>query len=107
MRAASIFNGQSPQAFDSLDVTTVRELELMYREGMIGARHNLMLISHLMAIVYNALSKSPMKSREFFPHLEAYFVPPNYMTKQERDFVVFTSLPGFKSEFLDILGWVS
>jgi hypothetical protein len=26
------------------------------------------------------------------------------MTKQERDFLAFTSLPGFKAEFLEILG---
>jgi hypothetical protein len=90
VRATAIFNGQSPEVFDSLDVATVRELELMYRDGMIGARHNLMLISHLMTIV--------------FPHLEEYFVPPNYMTRQERDFLTFTSLPGFKAEFLEILG---
>ena len=99
-----IFNGQSPEVIESLDVVSTRELELMYRDGMIGARQNLMLISHLMAIVYNALSKNPIKSREFFPHLEEYFIPPNYMTRQERDFLAFTSLPGFKSEFLDILG---
>ena len=55
-----IFNGQSPEVIESLDVVATRELELMYRDGMIGARQNLMLISHLMAIVYNALSKNPI-----------------------------------------------
>lgn len=68
-----------------------------------------MLMSHLMAIVWNigssfsrnAQSKKP---QEFFPHLEEYFIPPNNMTRQERDFLAFTSLPGFRKEFLDILG---
>lgn len=95
--------------FDSLDVATIRGLELMWRDGLIGGRHNLMLMSHLMAIVWNigaAFSRNTKakKPQEFFPHLEEYFVPPGYMTRQERDFLAFTSLPGFRKEFLDILG---
>jgi hypothetical protein len=81
----------------------------MYRDGMIGARHNLILSSHLMSVVYNFASSwakggKTMKPQEFFPHMEAYFVPPKEMTRQERDFVAFTSLPGFKAEYLEILG---
>jgi len=99
----------SPEAFDRLDVSTVRELELMWRDGMIGGRQNLMLISHLMTIVWNlaaSFSKhgKTFKPQDFFPHLEEYFVPPENMTRQERDFLAWTSLPGFRKEFLDILG---
>lgn len=68
-----------------------------------------MLMSHMMAIVWNigsSFSRNPQskKPQEFFPHLEEYFTPPSNMTRQERDFLAFTSLPGFRKEFLDILG---
>ena len=81
----------------------------MWRDGMIGGRHNLILISHLMTVIYNFASSwskgsKPAKPNEFVPHLEEYFIPPDHMTKQERDFLAFTSLPGFRAEFLDILG---
>jgi hypothetical protein len=55
---------------------------------------------------YRVFSRNPQskKPQEFFPHLEEYFIPPSNMTRQERDFLAFTSLPGFRKEFLDILG---
>jgi hypothetical protein len=81
----------------------------MWRDGVIGGRQNLMLMSHMMAIVWNigsSFSRNPQskKPQEFFPHMEEYFTPPSNMTRQERDFLAFTSLPGFRKEFLDILG---
>jgi hypothetical protein len=81
----------------------------MWRDGLIGGRQNLIFMSHLMSLVYNfaaSWSKGAKTSKptEFFPHLEEYFIPPDNMTRQERDFLTFTTLPGFKAEYLEILG---
>jgi hypothetical protein len=107
VRAAAIFNGLSPDEFDALDTETTQELEVLYRDGLIGGRAGVLYASHIMALLHalgSAFSKGnrPLKPSDFFPHLEAYFKPPE-LPRQERDFWAFTMLPGFKPEFLEIL----
>lgn len=107
VRAAAIFNGLAPEAFDRLDTETIREMEVLYRDGLIGGRAGVLYASHIMALLHalaSAFSRNnrPLKPQEFFPHVEEYFKPPP-PTKKERDFLAFTLLPGFKPEYLEHL----
>lgn len=106
MRAAAIFNGLAPQTFDALDTETVQEMELLYRDGLIGGRGALFFNTHLLTLVHalgGAFSKHhrTMRPTEFFPHLEAYFKPA--LNVQERNWLAWTTLPGFKSQFIEHL----
>jgi hypothetical protein len=64
-----------PDTFDALDLQTSQELEILYRDGMLGGRAGLFFASHIMALLHaisGAFAKHhrALKPADFFPHLE-------------------------------------
>jgi len=90
--------------FDALDWETVTEMELLYRDGLIGGRGPLMFATHTMSLLHSlagmfSKQHKTLRPAEWFPFIEAYFKPAE-PTRAERDYLLLTTLPGYKPEYL-------
>jgi len=106
VRAAMIFNGQSPDVIESIDEDTFAEICVMWADGIIGEKATYDSIAPLTTAIFNyirAPSTPPYKPKQLFPWIAEYEENPDLEEDQAQNGLIafLTSAPGFSMEKLN------
>lgn len=103
VRAAMIFNGQSPDTVDSIDEETFAEICVMWADGMLGGKAVFDSMAPITAALFNYIrtpSTPAFKTTQIFPWVVEYGDNPDLEEDEAQNGLLtfLTTAPGFSME---------